>query len=548
MRQRHQGHGRHLGHLHHQRRLCDQRRLLRRHVDDLLAGLIRPRATSAADAATTHDAESSDGLGGVAFGAAWAGTDEPSSIDAAALGHPRRVIDGARGAAVPCTKAVPKPAAVPKGPCMIFCPSCGVDRRAVAPVAPCPSCGVAVDLDRLTRGASRTAPAPVSRGLAADDDDLEALAAPGRSARRAVGIGLAAVAVVGAVIAVATCGRDKPRATSTKALAASLAQGATPVAEPPPPAMPTRIVLRVERVQVAVDGREWDGPVAERDYKQGCKDVSALTVLLAPAAARLIRLGCALMSDQRQRQTDPREPDLRLELRSGGVTYTSYVAPDRRAHQFGYSFVVPDESIPAQGLVLAVVDNDDGASGGQEIGSVRLSRDQLIGLATTGEVRALRAGALELLEVTVAPHDGRLRKVEADLAVRDGGATVEGIQVNAGDVVRIETSGTWQIGTRGHDELGPEGFTDGRLHDHNLPLFKHAAHGGTVALVGQQGQQHVLAVSPCARFVSPYAGVVWVGVNDRAFADNRGTVHLRVFTRGAKPGEWRTPGATLACD
>ena len=312
--------------------------------------------------------------------------------------------------------------------------------------------------------------------------------------------------------------------------------------------MPKRIVLRIERVQVAAGGREWDGPVAEVTLKKICQDVAGAVGSVKPALGGLGGLACGLLGDSKQRQSDPREPDLRIELRSGPVVYTSYVAPDRRAHQFGYSFVIPDESIPAQGLVLAVLDDDDGALGGEEISSIRLSRDQLIAWATTGGVASLTAEALKLFEITVTPHDGQLRKVEFDLATNSGGDTVRGIAVNAGDVVRIEASGAWQIGTYHNEVLGPDGFTDGRLRDYNLPLFPRQAHGSTVALLGQQGKQLVLPIQPCVRVVSAFAGVIWVGINDRKFNDNVGSAHIRVFTRAPKPAEWASPQALLGCD
>ncbi len=428
---------------------------------------------------------------------------------------------------------------------MIFCPHCGADRRTVAPIAACPACGVKVDVDRLATGAQVLAPPPRPATTTAEvdlpEDDIPVRAS---NRRPLVAGAMVAVAMVALLVFVLSRGSEHSSA-GTAAAGATTATPAEPP-PPPPPQMPKRIVLRVERVQVAPTTREWDGPVAELSYKKLCSDVAGAVAALRPAGA-LANVVCDLMSEK-QRQTDPRDPDLRVELRSGPVVYTSYVAPDRRAHQFGYSFVIPDESIPTQGLVLAVLDDDDGALGGEEIGSVRLSRDQLITMATTGELGALSADSLSLLEVTVTPHDGRLRKAEFDLATNSGGETVRGIAVNAGDVVRIEASGTWQIGTYNNDELGPEGFTDGRLQSSNLPLFARVNHGSTVALVGQQGKLVVLPVHPCTRVVSPFAGVIWVGINDRKVNDNQGSAHFRVFTRAAKASEWASPAALLGCD
>lgn len=50
------------------------------------------------------------------------------------------------------------------------------------------------------------------------------------------------------------------------------------------------------------------------------------------------------------------------------------------------------------------------------------------------------------------------------------------------------------------------------------------------------------------RVVSPYSGVVWIGINDQEFQDNKGSAHYRIFARPAKRREWLVPGQLLACD
>ncbi|MBK9031558.1 MAG: hypothetical protein IPL61_09525 [Myxococcales bacterium] len=379
-----------------------------------------------------------------------------------------------------------------------------------------------VDVDQLATGAQPAGASSRPAATTAESTSPRLISAPG-ARRRYFIVGAVIAVAVGALLVVVMSGGSEASSPRTAAATAGAAATNVPAEPPPPPPpqMPKRIVLRVERVRVATDGREWDGPIAETSYKKLCADVAGAVAVVQPEVA-IAGLACNLLGSGKQRQTDPREPDLRVELRSGPVVYTSYVAPDRRAHQFNYSFVIPDESIPAQGLVLAVLDDDDGALGGEEIGSVRLSRDQLITMATTGELASLAAPPLSLLEVSATPHDGRLRKIEFDLAASAGGETARGITVNAGDIVRIEASGTWQIGTYNDKELGPAGFSDGRLQDYNLPLFPRTAHGSTVALVGQQGKLVVLPVQPCVRVVSPFAGVIWVGINDRKFTDNKG--------------------------
>lgn len=58
----------------------------------------------------------------------------------------------------------------------------------------------------------------------------------------------------------------------------------------------------------------------------------------------------------------------------------------------------------------------------------------------------------------------------------------------------------------------------------------------------------LLRPRPCVRVVSPYSGVVWIGINDQEFQDNKGSAHYRIFARPAKRREWLVPGQLLACD
>lgn len=147
-----------------------------------------------------------------------------------------------------------------------------------------------------------------------------------------------------------------------------------------------------------------------------------------------------------------------------------------------------------------------------------------------------------MIEVLVAAHDGNLRVLSRDLDISEGGMTIIGFPVFAGDIVRVEASGQWRIGTVHDDLLGPAGYAEGILSDSNLPYFPKAGHGAAVALVGQHGLGNTIEPNPCVRFVAAYSGAVWVGVNDQKPRDNRGTVHFKVQTRGAKAGEWRQPG------
>jgi len=423
---------------------------------------------------------------------------------------------------------------------MFFCPHCGADRRTVAPIAPCPGCGVALaDRDPIRQ----TEELDVA-STARDDDD--------RPPRSRVRLGIAAAGAVAAlglgVVMVAWCGKgDGPTRAPNVVAATPRANEPTEPPPPPKPEMPKWIVLRVERVQVAASDTEWDGPAVDSSFKEICKGLSSLVGAARPEVGGVARIGCSLLSGEKQRQADPRDPDLQVILDMAGASYRSYVATDRRAHLFEYPFVVPGDAVPPDGLVLSVVDADANAPRGQEIGSVRLTRDEIITLTTSGQLITRQSESLALLEFSVRPHDAKLRKADVTLAANRGGVDVRGIEVNAGDVVRVEASGTWQIGSWNADWLGPDGYTDGRLKDSNLDLFPRDSHGAAVAVVGQQEAAALLRPHPCERFVSPFAGVVWVGINDRKPGDNNGEAHYRVFTRAPKAAEWRAPGVLLGC-
>jgi hypothetical protein len=354
------------------------------------------------------------------------------------------------------------------------------------------------------------------------------------------------------VIAVTRAGSKKSnqavtsKATSSVASAASQ-PAALPPPPPPPPVLPEWIEIRVQRVHVT-PGREWDGPSEERGQKDQCRDLADVAKFGGPKVAIGASIFCELFTTNAQRQTDPRQPDLQLLLEAPSVQYKSYIAFDQQSQLFDYAFMVPSTALSDDGVVITVVDNDQGSERGEEIGSVRLRKQWLLDAWQSGQLQSPTSGGLNLIEIGVSERRGELIHADAVFEAPVGGAHVAGLEVVAGDFIRIKAVGTWQIGNWNDDLLDANGYTDGRLRDSNLERFRDVAHGGAVALVGRSGMLFEVPPTTCFRAVAPYSGVVWVGINDKKPGDNRGTVNVRVHRRGPNPHEWRRPGATFPCE
>ncbi|MCE9580297.1 MAG: hypothetical protein K8W52_44680 [Deltaproteobacteria bacterium] len=391
------------------------------------------------------------------------------------------------------------------------------------------------------------------RTAAASDPDSDEPAARPTAQRTFLigGLAITAVALIVIIVVAIRAGSG-----GANAVAASTGQAATnaappaprPAAEPlppPKPDLPAWVRLRVQRVQIAPSDVAWDGPTPDTSLRSKCDGLASLAAL--HPTTRPLGLVCTFIN-RPQRQADPADPDLQVLLEVPGVRYASYVAFDTRSHAFDYSFIVPARAVPADGLLLTVVDADTDSPRGREIGSVRLAKDELAEAVSRGTLLPLHPDGLNLLEVEVSAYDGSYTHQELSLATSAGGAYVRGIEVNAGDVVRIEASGSWRIGTWHNDVIGPAGFPNGALHGSNLAPFPDVAHGAAVALVGANGATTNLHVDGCAKMVSPFSGLVWVGVNDREFGDNRGQVDFAIKKRGANAAQWADPGTLMSCD
>jgi hypothetical protein len=92
-----------------------------------------------------------------------------------------------------------------------------------------------------------------------------------------------------------------------------------------------------------------------------------------------------------------------------------------------------------------------------------------------------------------------------------------GIDVRAGDVITLESSGSITMSDNAADTAGPAGSTTGRRAP-DAPILNQLA-GGLVARIGNQGP---IWVGDRRTLTAPVSGRLYFGVNDDHLADNRG--------------------------
>ena len=271
----------------------------------------------------------------------------------------------------------------------------------------------------------------------------------------------------------ASCGDTKKAAPSASA-SASATSGGLPIADAAPvrASLPPWIQLRVGRVRIVKGSAAWDGPKTEASFSGGCKAVIQSVGATAKLNLKEVSdFGCNLLSDS-QVQSDPALPDLQVQLNVHDTTYKSYIAFDQTTHTFDYPFAVPVAALTESGVVLSVVDADDGGAS-QEIGSVRVTKEQLLNAFASKTLMSLSAPGLELFEIEVSPADGTFKRRVVNLDSKKGGETVAGFSVFAGEVVRIEAKGSWSLGGLFPSRVLPSGPVDGRgdrLFDGHRPV------------------------------------------------------------------------------
>lgn len=312
---------------------------------------------------------------------------------------------------------------------------------------------------------------------------------------------------------------------------------------PPSPPLPAAVVLRIDAVEVSSTRQgsqlPWDGAEAETDPGAGCKVLVAGASFLAPALAPVSTL-CGLVSPS-HRERHVQDPDLQVRLGVGvDAAYASWVERDSSTQSLRYEFVVPVAAVPADGLVLDVLD-DDGKLGAELVGSVRLSRQKLIeGYQSVSKVLVLSDGAVRRLEVVLAPYtDAPAVAVQR----RASDAPLElGRPVMAGELVNVQASGKFTVGSWFDDTLSPAGYSGDTASSYNLSPFKAAPHACAIALVGSGRTIDGVAVGVGKQFTAAHAGSLRVGLNDKDLGNNEGRVTYWVARRAPTAEEWLAGG------
>jgi hypothetical protein len=307
--------------------------------------------------------------------------------------------------------------------------------------------------------------------------------------------------------------------------------------------LPAALVLRVDAVEVSSTRQgaqtAWDGDEPGTDAGAGCKVLVAGASFLVPALAPVSTL-CGLASAP-QRERNAREPDLQIRLGVGvDAAYASWVERDAASQSFRYEFVVPVAAVPADGLVLEVLD-DDGPLGTELVGSMRLSRAKLIeGYQSASKLMVLSGGAVRRLELVLSPYTDApavvVQRKASDVPL------ALGRPVMAGELLNVQASGTFKVGSWFDDTLSPAGYPGGDARSYNLKPFEQAPHACAIALIGSGRTIDGVAVGVGKQFVAAHAGTLRVGLNDEDLSNNEGQVSYAVARRAPTAEEWLAGG------
>ena len=314
---------------------------------------------------------------------------------------------------------------------------------------------------------------------------------------------------------------------------------------PPARALPSAFVLRVGRVEVKSlrpdSGNSWDLSDAP-PIEPGCDLVAFGGKQVSPVVGEGTTLLCGAAGRSLPLEKQPSNPDLRIRLSSpGGADYQSFVVPDVLAFDFNYEFVVPTAAIPAEGILLEVLDADT-EQDPESIASFRLSSAQLDEIATSPHgMRDFASGAATRFEVAAAAYmPTQIVRTQLEAQAPPTPARVR--PLIAGEVVSLRAQGSFTVGTLYTAAIGPEGYPNGQLHGYNFEPqpFTTAPHACGVALVGSNGRVDGAVIGIASRFVVTVAGALRVGLNDRDPGNNRGWVAFEGDTRAPSVTEWNS--------
>jgi len=294
-------------------------------------------------------------------------------------------------------------------------------------------------------------------------------------------------------------------------------------------------------------GARWDQGQQDSRGDEGCGLLAALN-FVAPGVGTAAHTLCSLGSRRDGSDWNPEDPDLFVAFQVGSTTYRSPVIADRASHDLNYPLFIPREAMRESGLHLAVYDRD----GESPQASTLIADHQLrwADLDNTIELRGedLDEPSLKLLRLEL-DHNPQPQTASQTIAASAGLVPIDGVDIPAGMLVEIRAKGQYRIGSWNDDTLGPSGYPGGGPRDYNLPVqvFRAAKHGAAVALVQRDTAAQAVVVGDCARFIAESGGVLYLGVNDRDYQNNSGSIAFEVRVTMPDLGAWR--GAAVgACE
>jgi hypothetical protein len=334
--------------------------------------------------------------------------------------------------------------------------------------------------------------------------------------------------------------------------AASAATGCAGSAVPAGPApLPETVVLRVDRVIVSPTKPEttasWDQSPAETPSAL-CDFVGAAVGAAAasPVAAQGAELLCQSSVAPTRGERRPDDPDLALRISAGtGASYVSRVARDALAETFKYEIAIPTGAIPADGLLLEVLD-DDAAAGSELIGAIRIGRQDLArALGPASRVWVSSDRGIRRMELIVTPYQPT-KLTRTSMPAREGLHQADARALYAGEVVALKASGAYTVGTWYDAPINPLGYPAAKARSYNFreEPFSSAPHACGVATVGVTGRVQGVVVTAGRTFVAEVPGPLRFGVNDIEPGNNHGSLEFEGATRAPTAEEWRRQQAT----
>jgi hypothetical protein len=152
----------------------------------------------------------------------------------------------------------------------------------------------------------------------------------------------------------------------------------------------------------------------------------------------------------------------------------------------------------------------------------------------------LSGGSVRRLEVVLSPYTDAPAVV---VQRRASDAPVElGRPVMAGELINVQASGRFTVGSWFDETLTPAGYPGGEARSYNLAPFKTAPHACAIALIGTSPSIEGVAVGVGKQFVAAHAGPLRVGLNDEDLGNNEGQVSYSVARRAPTAEEWLAAG------